>query len=523
MEAKSRIEYSILNIATGIGGYVINTILGFICRIIFVRCLSADYLGISGLFTNILTMLSLAELGIGSAVVYALYKPLAENDKSKIASLVKFYGKTYKAIGIFIGIMGLALMPFLNIIIRDVPNIKESIYLLYFIYLFNTASTYFFSYRSSLIIAAQQNYIVGGLNYIITIIQSIVQMVYLLVTREYIGYLLIQTAGTFIYNVLISHIAVKKFPYIKDKNIQPLKEDEKKPLFRDIKDLTIYKLSGLLVNSTDNIITTFFNGLVTTGMASNYTLLTTTLSSLLNQIFNGLTASIGNYNVTESKDKQYGMFKFLNMINFWAFGWASIGILFVSNDLVELCFGKNYVLGIEIPFVIALNFYTVGMQNAVWTFKQTLGLFKYGKFSQIFTALLNIAFSILLGYRFGLVGILFATFIARLFTNLWYDPYVVFKHGFYKKPLKYLYSYLKYLVILFIIAMICGISCNMISGGIVYRVILKCLICSFVHNFICILMFYRGKEFKYLKNLTKRIFCIVYKNKFKKERLEAEI
>ena len=162
MEVKSRIEYSILNIATGIGGYVINTILGFICRIIFVRCLSADYLGISGLFTNILTMLSLAELGIGSAVVYALYKPLAEDDKPKIASLVEFYGKAYKAIGIIIAIMGLALMPFLNVIIRDVPNIKESIYLLYFIYLFNTASTYFFSYRSSLIIAAQQNYIVGG-------------------------------------------------------------------------------------------------------------------------------------------------------------------------------------------------------------------------------------------------------------------------------------------------------------------------------------------------------------------------
>lgn len=523
MEAKSRIEYSILNIATGIGGYVINTILGFICRIIFVRCLSADYLGISGLFTNILTMLSLAELGIGSAVVYALYKPLAENDKSKIASLVEFYGKAYKAIGILIAIMGLALMPFLNAIIRDVPDIKESIYLLYFIYLFNTASTYFFSYRSSLVIAAQQNYIVSGLNYIITIIQSIVQMIYLLITKEYIGYLIIQTIGTLIYNILISQIAVKKFPYIKSRNIKPLEGEERKSLFRDIKDLTVYKLSGLLVNSTDNIITTFFNGLATTGLASNYTLLTTTLTSLLNQIFNGITASIGNYNVTESRENQYNMFKFLNMMNFWIFGWASIGILFVSNDLVELCFGKNYVLGIEIPFIIALNFYTVGMQNAVWTFKQTLGLFKYGKFSQIFTALINIVFSVLLGYRFGLAGILFATFIARLFTNLWYDPYVVFKHGFYKKPLEYLYNYFKYLAILIMMVIICGVSCNMINGGIVYRVILKCLICSFVPNLICILMFYRRKEFRYLTDLIKRIFCILSKNKFNKDRLEAEI
>ena len=163
------------------------------------------------------------------------------------------------------------------------------------------------------------------------------------------------------------------------------------------------------------------------------------------------------------------------------------------------------------------------MQNAVWTFKQTLGLFKYGKFLQIFTALINILFSVLLGYRFGLVGILFATFIARLFTNLWYDPYVVFKYGFYKKPLEYLYSYFKYLVILILIVIICGISCNMINGGIVYRVIVKCLICSFLPNFICILMFYRRKEFRYLTDLIKRIFCIVCKNKFNKDRLEAEI
>ena len=237
-------------------------------------------------------------------------------DEQKIASLVDFYGKAYRTIGIFIAVIGLILIPFLNVIIRDTPDIKESIYLLYFIYLFNTASTYFFSYKSSLIIAAQQNYIVGGLNYIITIIQSIVQMIYLIITREYIGYLLIQTIGTFIYNILISHIAVKKFPYIKEKeDIDPLRENERKSLFRNIKDLTVYKLSGLLVNSTDNIITTFFNGLATTGMASNYTLLTTTLNSLLNQIFNGLTASIGNYNVTETKERQYSMFKFLNMMN----------------------------------------------------------------------------------------------------------------------------------------------------------------------------------------------------------------
>lgn len=131
MVERSRTEYSILNILTGLGGYFLNTVLGFLCRMVFVRCLAADYLGVNGLFVNVLTFLSLAELGIGNAIVFALYKPLANHDEEKIASLVKFYGKAYQVIGIVVGLVGLCLMPFLNVIIREQPNISESIYLLY--------------------------------------------------------------------------------------------------------------------------------------------------------------------------------------------------------------------------------------------------------------------------------------------------------------------------------------------------------------------------------------------------------
>ena len=214
MHNRSRTEYSVINILTGIGGYVLNTILGFVCRMVFVRCLAADYLGVNGLFTNVLTMLSLAELGVGGAIVYALYKPLAENDEEKIASLMKVYAKAYRTIGTLIFVIGLALMPFIDLIIREQPNISESIYLLYAINLFNSASSYFFSYRTSLLIAAQRNYIVAGISYAIAIIQSIVQMVFLLLFRNYLGYLLIQTVGTLAYNVLVSRVAVKQFPYV---------------------------------------------------------------------------------------------------------------------------------------------------------------------------------------------------------------------------------------------------------------------------------------------------------------------
>ncbi len=501
MGRKSRTEYSILNIMTGLGGYAINTILGLICRIVFTRTLTADYLGINGLFTNILSMLSLAELGIGSAIIYALYKPIAENDEDKIASLVKFYGDCYKVIGIVVAATGIILMPFLDILITEQPAIKESLYLIYALYLFNTACTYFFSYRGSLITAAQQNYIVTGVSYLISIIQSVIQMVWLIITHEYIGYLIIASIGTMSYNVLISYIAKRKFPCIAKKNIQPLERNEKNGLIRNVRALVVWKLSGLLVNSTDNIIITYFSGLATVGLSSNYTLLSGTLNSLLNQFFSGITASVGNLNATESLDKKIKMFNIINFANFWLFGWASIGIFVVSTDIVGLMFGEEYILPVSIPFVIALNFYMVGIQNAVWIFNNTLGLFRQGRYLQIFTAVINLACSIWLGKKWGLFGILIATAISRLFTGTWYDPYKLYRYGFKRSVFPYYRKRLLYFGILIVTCGICYSLCELVPFSAIGNVVFKFSICCVVPNLVFSIVFYRTDEFQYYRSL----------------------
>lgn len=483
--------------------------MGFVCRMVFVKCLSADYLGVNGLFSNIITMLSLAELGVSTAIGYALYKPMADNDEEKLASLMAFYSKAYRAIGTAIFALGVLLMPFLHVIIQEQPNIKESIYLLYLINLFSTASTYFFSYRTSLLVVAQRNYIVGATNYAITIVQSILQIAALLLFRNYVSYLLIQMAGTLTFNVIVSRIAVKYFPFLREKGAKPLPKGERKVLFGNIRDLMIYKVSSLMVNSTDNILITIFSGLATTGIASNYTMLVGILNSLLGQIFNGLTASVGNHNASESGEKRYQMFSFLNMINFWFFGWAALGIFFCSSDLVQLCFGEEYVLSLEIPLVIALNFYTVGMMNAIWTYKFTMGLFRYGRFTQCITGVLNIVFSVFFGMSWGLFGILIATTAARLCTNLWYDPYALYVHGFGKKPILYLKKYLGYLGVLMIAAMGCQLSCLVVGGPLIVRTVLKMALCTLVSNGVFVIAFHRTPEFQKLKGYTGRIFAKV--------------
>lgn len=512
MATKSRTEYSFVNILTGLGGYAINTFFGFVCRIIFVRCLSEDYLGINGLFSNVLSMLSLAELGIGGAIVYALYKPLAEQDEEKISSLMRYYATAYRIIGCVVAVFGLLMLPFLSVVLQDPPKIKENLYMIYVIFLFNSASGYFFSYRSSLLSAAQQNYLVTGTNYFFTIVQSLFQIVFLLLTREYMIYLIIQAVSILGYNLTVSYIATKKYPCIKRKNPPPLSMQEKKTLTRNIRALTIGKLSGLLVNNTDNIIITYFSGLAAVGYSSNYTMFSGLLNTLLNQLFTGISASVGNFNATESNEKKLKLFRTINLTNFWLFGWASIGIFLVSSDLVELCYGEHYVLPLSIPFVIALNFYMVGMQNAVWTFKNTLGLFRRGRYLLLVTAVINLVVSIVLGNIWGLFGILLATAIARGLTNTWYDPYAVFKYGLGISPLSYFVQYFQYTVILFGCSLACWFLCSILRFSLIINILLKCIVCSVIPNGVFWLLYHKKPEFQYLSNIISRFAIKICKN-----------
>lgn len=500
MEKKSRTTYTLINMCSNFAGYGLNLLLSFVCRMIFVRCLQQEYLGISGLFTNILSMLSLSELGIGAAIGHALYKPVADDDQEKIASLMKFYGTAYKVIGCVVALLGLCALPFLNIMIPQWPEIPDNLYVIYLLYLFQSASSYFFSYRGAILIASQRNYILTTINYIVVIFQNLIQIAVLLLTGSFMAYLVIQIACGFVINILISRKAVKDYPYIAKKNIQPLSKDDKWSLIKNVKAIIVGKLSGLLVNSTDNIVITYFNGLVTTGVASNYTLLSGMLGTMLDMVFSSSSASVGNLIAKEDDDTKYSFFKALNLMNFWAYGWAAIGIVAVSGDLVHFLFGESYVLSQSIPFILAVNFYVVGMMNVAGTYRWCMGMFRYGQYSLLVTAALNIAGDIILGRMYGLFGIFLATAVARLLSNAWYIPYVVFKHGLKRNPALYFMQYLKFAALLVITASASCYLCKFVQGNLILRIIQKVIICTVVPHLSFYTVFHKTQEFVYLKN-----------------------
>ncbi len=500
---RSRTEFSVINIFTGVVGYIINTIMGFVCRVVFVRCLSDDYLGLTSSIQNFLGLLSLTELGVGTAIIYELYKPIAENNHQKISSLMRLYAKAYRIIGTVIFIFGIAFLPLFKIIVGDMGDVKESLYVIYGLFLINTAGSYFFSYRTSLVCAYQYNYVVLGLSYLISIVQSIVQIIILLTVDEYLPYLLVLTVGTFAYNIIITVYAKKKFPFIDDKHAGNLSKEEKRGLFKNIKALTIRQLSGVLVNHTDNLVITYFTDLGITGLASNYSLLSTTLSSLIYKLFSALTPSVGNLNASEDIEHQFSFFKTMNLANFWAFGWGAIGIAFVSSDLVQLLYGADYVMPFSIPLIIAVNFYMDGMGNAIRVAINTKGLFKYDQYVLLTTAVLNIVLDIVMGKLWGVFGIYLATAISRLLTNVWYEPYIIYKKAYFKNPMDYLIKYLYFAAVLIVSGGICYFLCSLLHFDLLVNVIIKILICSVVPNAVFVLAFFKMSEFEYVKNICK--------------------
>ena len=268
---KTRTQNVIKNMWVGTMFQIISLILGFVSRTIFIKILGKEYLGLNSLFTNILTILSFAELGIGNAIVFSMYKPLTNNDQDKLMRLTNFYKSIYKKIALTIITVGLLITPFLPYIIKEIPDIKESIYLIYIIFLFDTSVSYFFSYRTSIISADQKNYIIITYTHIFKIVQIILQLSLLYYTHNYLLYLFLQVLNTVLTQWFLANKSKKMYPSLakldKDKT---LANDERKSIFTNVKALFVYKFSSVILNGTDSIIISKYLGLATLGLYSNY-------------------------------------------------------------------------------------------------------------------------------------------------------------------------------------------------------------------------------------------------------------
>lgn len=515
MQKKSRLEYSIINSSISTVIFILTIGIQFISRTVFIRFLGIEYLGLNGLFTNILSMLSLAELGVGTSIIFSLYKPLQQEDTATIKALMHLYEKIYNMIGIAIAIIGCLLIPFLPMIVgKDVgiPNIQ----LLYLLFLANSVFSYFFTYNRSLLNADQLGYLNVINTFIYLVLATVIQVFTLYMTGNYALYLLIQIGCTVISNIDISLRVKKRYKHVfQYPEIIKLDKETVTILKQNTIGNLSNKIGSVVVFSTDNILISIFVNLAAVGRYSNYVLIVNSIKGIFTQFTNSITASIGSIAVSDDKKNGREIFFRHYFINFSLIYFATIVMFLSIQPFISWWVGASYQLDNFIFTLIILNFVISVFRNSAQVFIAAYGLAWIQRWKSVVESILNIVFSLvlLLVFDMGIAGVILATILSSLTSVSWYEPYVVLKHGIHEKFSKYLFITLKYCIALALGVLATYPLFSLISATTLLGIILRSLAGISIGAIVFLILFYRTDEFKFIISIFNKLLVKFKRNK----------
>ena len=498
-----RTKNSLYNLIGAFAGQTAGIIAQFASRVIFLKCLNTTYLGVSGLFTNILSVLSLMELGAGTALTFSLYKPLAVNNTVHIKSLMELYKKIYTAIGAGILILGFILTPAYPFFMDEIPDIAHLTFI-YWLFVFNTAVTYFYSYKKILIICDQKRYLYSIFHYGTYAVICAAQSVVLLLTGNYILYLLCVTVLSIGENIVLTKIADHMYPYIKTPDIKPLPVDEQILIKRNISSMLLHKIGGIVVSSTDNIVISKFLGLAVVGVYSNYYLIVDALYKITAQVFNSVIASIGNLLVEDNKHHIQAVFYRIFFMAAWIFGLCTICLLVLFQPFIELYAGAEYLLNHDIVVIICLNFYITGIRKAVLAFRDASATYYYDRYKAVIEAIINLISSIILVNIIGLSGVFLGTIISALLISIWVEPLVLCRYVLRCSVKEYLKRLLMYSVVTLVCAVVVLICCANIKGNTWTHFFLRAFLSFILTNIFFLFTYRKTDELQYFLVIVKK-------------------
>lgn len=500
-----RTKNSVKNIVMNFANNILLNVFRFVLRIIFVKVLAEVYLGVNGLLSNVLGILALSELGIGTAINFSLYKPLADNDKEKINSLMKFYKKAYRIIALIVLVLGLCLLPFLDFFIKDTSGI-ENLEIIYLIFLTNMVIGYLFSYKRTLITADQKTYKITPFVIFYNFLTTVLQIVVLLVFKNYFLYLLMQTLCVILENITVNRYVDKNYEYLKEVNkAAAIDKKELSVIKKNVKALMFHKIGSYAVTSTDNLIISKYVGLTAVGIYSNYCLILNTISSIIYVFISNITASFGNLIVSEDNKKSLQVFNEMNYIYYIMYAVSFVCFINLFNPFIELAFGKNYVLSMDVVYLIVINFYLLGMTNILDMVKSSAGLYDKDKYIPFIQALLNIVISIVLAIKMGLVGVFIGTFISTL-VPLIVKPIIIYKHIFKCSVKTYFRQLFKQLFILGICLVLSLVILEFIAvKNLVFDIAIRLVVSLGISGIVLFLFTFRSQEFSLVLNRFKKL------------------
>ena len=501
-----RKKSSFKNMITAVSSNVLTIIVGLVAQAVFIKILGSEYLGLNGLFSNVISMLGIVELGMGSAIIYNMYKPIAEEDHEKINSLMQFYKKSYRIITLIISIIGIMIIPFIKYIV-DIESVTVGInvYLVYILFLLETICSYILSYKRSMLYADQKEYITNIIHMGYTILVNTMQLTFLYFTHDYYLYLIIKVMMRLVENIVISSYVNRRYSYLLDNNITKLDSKTEKDIFQKIKALFFHKIGTFIVSGTDNIIISKYLGLVTVGLYSNYYMIINAVQTVINHIIQATRASVGNLLVTESKTKQFDIFNKIRFVNFWISCFSSICIFVIMDSFITIWIGYKFVLPTKVLLVLVINFFIVSSRSTYGAFKEAAGIFYEDRFVPIIESILNIVLSIIFVKKFGLMGVFMGTIASGLVLWCYSYPKYVYNKLFGRKISDYMKETIYYFIIFILIAGFTYSLAILISFDNVYlQFISNVLIALIVPNVIMLLLFSKDENFKYFINMIKR-------------------
>jgi O-antigen/teichoic acid export membrane protein len=494
-----RVKKAKKNVVYGIITYVFLMILTFVSRKVFINVLGQDMAGLQGVLLNILSFLNLVESGVGMAIMFSLYKPFAEDDRGQIKSILTLYSRIYKFCGIVLLILGIILSNYLGIFVKGQLDL-DYVKICFLLYIIDTTITYFFSYKTCVLYASQNGYIISLWDFNFKAIRYVVQILVLFVYKSFFVFILIQLVTNIFYLITINYIINKKFPWIS--KVKATSIEGKDNIIRNIKALFIHKIGSFVVFSTDNLLISYFLDLKTAGLFVNYNMILSFCSNFTNKIFDGINASIGNLLAEKNSEKAYEVFKKIFFFNFWLSSFICIALYNTVDSFVALWLGEEFILDNTVVIVLLLNLYITTMRMSVDRFKESGGLYYADRYAPFFEVIINLIFSIILVKKIGLAGVFIGTLISNLSVIFWVKPKIVFNQVFNKSFLQYLSDYLKYLffgIIAFLVTRTVYYFISFNNG--ISGFLLNCILNVILVNGTYLIIFHKSEEFLYYKNM----------------------
>lgn len=496
---------SLKNVIGNFANNLLINILRFISRIIFIKVLGEVYLGVNGLLSNVLGLLALSELGISTAISYSLYKPLADNDKSKIKTLMRFYQKAYRIIAVVVLVLGLILLPFLPWFIKDTNGI-ENLSLIYLIFLGNMVIGYLFSYKRTLISADQKNYKIMPIIMFYNFLTTVLQIIVLLIFGNYIIYLLMQTICIILENLTVNHFINKQYPLLKE-DIKNLHLDKKEfnTIFGNVRALMLHKIGTYVLTATDNIVISKFIGIIAVGIYSNYVLIINMINSFIQVLFGNVIASFGNLISSSDNKKSMKVFNEMNFICFVLFGISSVCFINLFTPFIDWVFGSKFVLSMSIVYILVLNFYMNGMNGAVITIQTASGLYRNDRYVPLIQSFVNLFISVYLAIKIGLIGVFIGTAVSTLLPLI-IKPIIVYKNLFKENVLIYFKEFIKQSIVV-IVSIICSVWLIKIFAisNVILNLFISLLISVCIPILFIYVLYHRDDSYLDIKNRIKNI------------------